>query len=204
MVFSGPQRFPCANTLFLFKCHLFPNSLLINTPSDILANNFHTNLTPSSYYTLIFHSVNRLVPTLTYFQSMFGMRTGEGKWMWRPKGLVLLPLRKNTSLFRTFCISHITLLSNPSTIYILGISWFYSSGNQQTSKPRRKKKLSPNLAYRVSLSKRVKLVRRIEILASILLSSYVPSTVLNALLYQPNPHKHWEIITIIRPILQIS
>lgn len=65
-----------ANTQPLSKTGEGSNSLLLNLPSDILANNFQTNLTPSYYYTLIIHQVNRPILTLTYFQSMFGMRTG--------------------------------------------------------------------------------------------------------------------------------
>lgn len=41
------ERIHFANSLCLFKCHLFPNSMLLNMPSNILADSFQTNLTPS-------------------------------------------------------------------------------------------------------------------------------------------------------------
>jgi hypothetical protein len=50
---------------FLFKCHLFPNNLILSIHSDILANNFQTNFTPLSLYT--FTIVLSKQANLTYF-----------------------------------------------------------------------------------------------------------------------------------------
>ena len=64
-----------------------------------------------------------------------------------------------------------------------------------------RKKTSPNLAYGVSLSMRLKMTRLREIWASIYLALVFQALFWGFYLFQLKPYKHWEIRTIIIPIL---